>query len=47
MLKKAGYTGHLIDWGATDIIFKREIAIGNGNKHLSFQYRDISKREED
>ena len=47
MLKNAGYAGRLIDWGATDIIFKREIAIGNGNNHLSFQHRNIYKREED
>lgn len=45
MLKKANYNGLLIDWGATEIMYKREIAAGRGTKHLSFQHRDISMHE--
>lgn len=45
MLKKANYNGLLIDWGATEIVYKREIAEGRGTKHLSFQHRDISMQE--
>lgn len=45
MLKKADYTGLIIDWGATEIVYKREIAAGRGTKHLSFQHRDISNAE--
>ena len=45
MLKKSNYNGLLIDWGATEIVYKREIAVGHGTKHLSFQHRDISKLE--
>ena len=45
MLKKANYIGLLIDWGATEIVYKREIAAGRGTKHLSFQHRDISMQE--
>lgn len=45
MLKKANYNGLLIDWGATEIVYKREIAAGRGTKHLSFQHRDISNAE--
>ena len=45
ILKKANYNGLLIDWGATEIVYKREIAAGRGTKHLSFQHRDISMQE--
>ena len=45
MLKKANYNGLLIDWGATEIEYKREITAGRGTKHLSFQHRDISNAE--
>lgn len=41
----ANYNGLLIDWGATEIVYKREIAAGRGTKHLSFQHRDISMQE--
>lgn len=42
LLKKVGYTGYVIDWGATEIVYKREITAGHGNKHLSFQLRDMA-----
>lgn len=45
MLKKSNYNGLLIDWGATEILYKREIAAGRGNNHLSFLHRDISNTE--
>lgn len=41
LLKKAGYNGYVIDWGATEIVYKREIAAGHGTKNLSFQLRDM------
>lgn len=44
MLKNANYNGLLIDWGATEILYKREIAAGHGTKHLSFQHRDLSMK---
>lgn len=45
MLKKANYNGLLIDWGATEIVYNREIAAGRGTKYISFQHRDISMHE--
>lgn len=47
ILKKAGYSGLVVDWGATKILYKREIAAGHGNKHLCFQHRDISMPKTD
>ena len=47
MLKKAGYNGLVVDWGATEIVYKREIARGHSTKHLSFQHRNLSKQEND
>ena len=47
MLKKAGYCGLVVDWGATEIVYRREVAIGHGIKYLSFQHRDISMSEDD
>ena len=46
ILKKAGYNGYVIDWGATEIVYKREIAAGHGNKHLSFQLRDMAAHKD-
>ena len=45
LLKKAGYNGYVIDWGATEIVYKREIAAGHGNKHLSFQHRKMVEQD--
>ena len=47
MLKKANYNGLLIDWGATEIMYKSEVAVGHGIKYLSFQHRSISMSEDD
>ena len=47
MLKKAGYCGLVVDWGATEIVYRREVAVGHGIKYLSFQHRDISMSEDD
>lgn len=47
LLKKAGYRGYVIDWGATEIVYKREIAAGHGNKHLTFQLREIAEQDND
>lgn len=47
MLKKANYNGLLIDWGATEIMYKSEVAVGHGIKYLSFQHRAISMSEDD
>ena len=46
ILKKAGYNGYVVDWGATEIVYKREIAAGHGNKHLSFQLRDMAAQND-
>jgi hypothetical protein len=46
LLKKAGYDGRVIDWGITEIIYKRSIASGQGQKKLSFQHRFVSSPEE-
>ena len=47
LLKKAGYNGYVIDWGATEIVYKREIAAGHGNKHLTFQLREMTEQYND
>lgn len=47
LLKKAGYNGYVVDWGATEIVYKREIAAGHGNKHLTFQLRDMAEQDND
>lgn len=44
LLKKAGYNGYVIDWGATEIVYRREIAAGHGNKHLTFQLREMTEQ---
>lgn len=47
LLKKAGYNGYVIDWGATEIVYKREIAAGHGNKNLTFQLREMTEQYND
>ena len=41
LLKKAGFDGHVVDWGKTIIIYEREKINGKGIKHLTWIHRFI------
>lgn len=41
LLKKAGFNGHIIDWGKTIIMYEREKVSGHGIKHLTWLHRPI------
>lgn len=42
LLKKAGFNGHIIDWGKTIIMFEREKINGHGIKGLTWIHRQLS-----
>lgn len=41
LLKKAGFNGHIVDWGKTIIVYEREKKNGHGIKHLTWIHRPI------
>lgn len=43
LLKKAGFNGHLVDWGKTIIVYEREKINGHGIRHLTWIHRPIIK----
>lgn len=45
LLKKAGFNGHIVDWGKTIIMYEREKINGHGIKHLTWLHRLISNSE--
>lgn len=45
LLKKAGFNGHIIDWGKTIIMFEREKINGHGIKHLTWIHRPIIEED--
>lgn len=45
LLKKAGFNGHIIDWGKTIIMYEREKINGHGIKYLTWLHRPIIEDE--